>query len=125
MFRPTKIGESMRIEEVPRIGLRVGKLIYVNRPSPSTTDSPTQAPRNATWRLAIDKANRASDPSILLPLVYAAETALFLRSQELGDRPDTIEEREEIRAAINDLLAIKIHKLKWPDFTRPHLAVVN
>jgi hypothetical protein len=115
----------MRIEEVPRISLRVSKLTYANRPSPGITDSPTQTIRNPSWRLAIDKANRASDPAVLLPLVYAAETALFLRSQELGDRPDTIEEREEIRAAINDLLAIKIHRLKWPDFTRPHLTIVN
>jgi hypothetical protein len=125
MSRPTKTGESMRIEEVPRIGVCAGKLIYVNRPSLNTTDSPAQATRNAPWRLAIDKANRASDPAVLLPLVYAAETALFLRSQELGDRPDTIEEREGIRAAINDLLVLKIHKLKWPDFTRPQSTVVQ
>jgi hypothetical protein len=115
----------MTSEEVPRIVLCAGRLIYANRPSPDRTDSSARAPRNPSWRIAIDKANRASDPSVLLPLVYAAETALFLRSQELGDLPDTIEEREEIRAAINDLLMIKIHKLKWPDFTRPHLAIVN
>jgi len=68
---------------------------------------------------------RATDPSTLLPLVHAAEMALFLRCQELSDSPNTIEEREAIRAATDELLAIKTHRLKWPDFRRHFLTVVE
>jgi hypothetical protein len=73
----------------------------------------------------MEKVMRATNPASLLSLVYAAETALFLRCQELSDLPDTIEERESIRAATNDLLEIKIHRLKWPDYRRSELAEVE
>jgi hypothetical protein len=73
----------------------------------------------------MQKLMRATNPESLLPLVHAAEAALFLRCQEMGNSPDTIEEREAIRAATNDLLDVKINRLKWPDYRRPYLAVVE
>jgi hypothetical protein len=54
-----------------------------------------------------------SDNSNLAEAIHAAEAALFLRSQELDGQGDQAE-REEIKAASADLLAIKVHKLGWP-----------
>jgi hypothetical protein len=78
--------------------------------------------RRPSWQREMEKVMRATNPTAILSLLYAAETALFLRGQELSDIPDTIEEREAIRAATNDLLDIKINRLKWPDYRRSGLA---
>ncbi len=43
------------------------------------------------------------------------EEALFVRWQEVGNAPADAKERHEMEAAAEELLAIKIHKLGWPD----------
>src|SRR5580698_8758410 len=76
MLRQIRKSEHMRIEEIPRTGRVVGKLIFLNRPSPDTNRNPPNAAPNPSWRLAIDKAMRVNDPAVALPLVHAAEMAL-------------------------------------------------
>jgi hypothetical protein len=48
-------------------------------------------------------------------LIHATEGALFERWQELGDDPGNTRERATMEAAAEDLLAVKIHRLGWPD----------
>lgn len=62
----------------------------------------------STWREAYKKVLNESHNGNLIKAIYAAEAAIFLRLQELeGDEA----EREEMKAASADLLAIKVHKL--------------
>ena len=56
-----------------------------------------------------------SDAEKLLALIHAAEGELFERSQELVDSPAHMQERAAMKRAADDLLAIKIHRLGWPD----------
>jgi hypothetical protein len=106
----------MTTQEVSKNNPDVGQLIYANRPHSGKTSIHIQPVRRPSWSREIERAMRATDLATLVDLVHAAEKALFLRCQELGDCPNTIDEREAIRAATNNLLAIKIHRLKWPDF---------
>jgi hypothetical protein len=115
----------MTADEVPGTNPNLGRLIYANRPRSSRKNSCPQPIQKPSWQREMEKAMRATDPSTLLPLVHAAEMALVLRCQELGDSPNTIEEREAIRAATDELLAIKTHRLRWPDFRRHFLTVVE
>jgi hypothetical protein len=54
-------------------------------------------------------------PEGLTARVYDAEWVIFQPWQELGARSGHTEERVEM-AAVEQLLSIKIHRLKWPDF---------
>jgi hypothetical protein len=67
------------------------------------------------WKLQVERALAERDPTKLTSRVHAAEWALVQRWQELGAGGGS-EERIAMTAAVNDLLAIKIHKLQWPDF---------
>jgi hypothetical protein len=67
-----------------------------------------------TWRTAYEKTMCEFDKAKLLALIDAAEGALFLRWQELGDSPDHTQERASMKLASDDLLAFKIHMLGWP-----------
>jgi hypothetical protein len=58
---------------------------------------------------------RELNPDRLTARVYDAEWAIFQRWQELGPRASTAEERIAMAAGVEELLSIKIHKLKWPD----------
>lgn len=115
----------MTADEVPGTSSSLARLIYTNRLRSSRKNHYQQPIRKASWLRATEKAMRAKDPSILLRLVHAAEMALVLRCQELGDSASTIEEREAIPAATEALLAIKTDKLRWPDFRREFLTVVE
>jgi hypothetical protein len=66
-----------------------------------------------SWQRFIQKALREHDPDKLLQYVHASEIAMFFRWQELAE---SIEPGEMVsmRAATDNLLAIKIHKLGWP-----------
>jgi hypothetical protein len=66
------------------------------------------------WREAYRKVFNEQDHGQLTDAVHAAEAAIFLRSQELEGSADHHAERDEMKAAIADLLAIKVHKLRWP-----------
>lgn len=67
-----------------------------------------------SWKRQIQKALRENEPEKLSDLVHAAESALFVRWQELCEN-DSPEERASMQAAADNLLAIKIHKLGWPN----------
>jgi hypothetical protein len=66
-----------------------------------------------SWQRFIQKALREHDPDKLLQYVHAGEIAMFFRWRELGK---SIEpgEMAAMRAATDNLLAIKVHKLGWP-----------
>lgn len=72
--------------------------------------------RDPLWKRQVERAMRELDPDSLLASVHAAEDALFQRWQVLGDRARGNGEGMAMAAAAEELLAIKIHKLKWPDY---------
>jgi len=80
---------------------------------------PSKAGQPSLWRACYDKTVWESDKVKLLTEIHAAEAALFDRWQELGSEPGHEAERDEMKAASVDLLAIKIHKLGWPDPCAP------
>jgi hypothetical protein len=57
---------------------------------------------------------RENEPEKLSDPVRASEGALFVRWQELREN-EGLEERASMQAAADNLLAIKIHKLGWPN----------
>jgi hypothetical protein len=66
-----------------------------------------------SWQRFIQKALRENDPDKLVQYVHASEIAMFFRWQELEERMEP-GEIASMRAATDNLLAIKIHKLGWP-----------
>jgi hypothetical protein len=68
------------------------------------------------WKRQVEKAMHELDPARPTACVHDAEWAIFQRWQELGARGGSIEERIAMAVAVDDLLSIIIHKLKWPDF---------
>jgi hypothetical protein len=67
-----------------------------------------------SWKRLIQKALRENEPEKLSDPVRASEGALFVRWQELREN-EGLEERASMQAAADNLLAIKIHKLGWPN----------
>jgi hypothetical protein len=76
---------------------------------------PRPSVENPSWKGAYEKTRWELDTEKLLTLVHATEAGLFLRWQELEDVSAHGEECAAMEAAAKDLLAIKIHKLGWPD----------
>ena len=72
-------------------------------------------PKTPWWKTAYEKTRWESDKEQLLTFIHATEIALFLRWQELGDDPSHKKERLAMEVASEDLLAVKIRKLGWPD----------
>jgi hypothetical protein len=68
-----------------------------------------------SWKKAYEKTEWEMDVEKLLPLIHATELALVLRGQEIRNNPVESEELSSMKAAAEDLLAIKIHRLGWPD----------
>jgi hypothetical protein len=66
------------------------------------------------WQETIQKALRESDSVRLSAKVQAAETAIFLRLQELRVSPDNQQELEALQKACDELLKIQTQRLKWP-----------
>jgi hypothetical protein len=62
-----------------------------------------------------DKSAAEAGEEGLLQLVLLVEEVLFLRWQDLGDDPTHNDECIAMKAIANDLWAIKICKLRWPD----------
>jgi hypothetical protein len=77
---------------------------------------PSARVRIPGWKREVERAVRELDPARLTACVYDAEWAIFQRWQELGARSGHTEERIEMATAVDELLSIKIHRLKWPDF---------
>ena len=81
------------------------------------SSSPAQRLRN---EFSIGKSRRGSHEEKLFELVSFVEAILFVRWQSLDDDPAHNDERLAMEAIAHDLLAIKIHKLGWPDPSRVH-----
>ena len=64
------------------------------------------------WREPYRQALKESDPRKLTQLVQAAEYAIVLRLQELGNSTDNHEERAEMKRATADLLVIKTYGVR-------------
>jgi len=69
---------------------------------------------------SIAKTPRESHEEKLLQAVSLVEEILFVRWQSLDKDPAHKDERLAMEAIADDLLAIKIHKLGWPDPSRVH-----
>ena len=66
-----------------------------------------------SWKGPFLEAMFETDKERLRKLVYAAEGAMFLRSQELAGL-DHHEERSELQVACAALLTVQVNKLGWP-----------
>ena len=86
-----------------------------NEPSLKPSSVPPNSAEIPSWKTAYEKTMWESDADKLLALIHAAEAELFERWKELGDSPAHTRERAAMRIAADDLLAIKIHRLGWPD----------
>jgi hypothetical protein len=67
-----------------------------------------------SWKECYELAVRESEKPKLAALVHAAEVMIFLRGLELSRSADHHDERNDMRGAAADLLAIKTYKLGWP-----------
>ncbi len=72
------------------------------------------APSPTSWKVSYESALRERDKPKLSALVHAAEVMIFLRGLELSRSANHHDERNEMRGAAADLLAIKTYKLGWP-----------
>jgi len=70
--------------------------------------------RKSAPKRHLDKTVIEPGQEKLLQLVFFVEELLFVRWQELGDRPDQNEERITMDAVAEGLRAIKINTLHWP-----------
>jgi hypothetical protein len=86
-----------------------------NQPSLQPSSVPPNSAEVPSWKTAYEKTMWELDKEKLLALIHAAEGELFERWQQLGDSPAHARERAAMKKAAEDLLAIKIHRLGWPD----------
>ena len=86
-----------------------------NQPSLQPSSVPFNSAEVPSWKIAYEKTMWELDKEKLLALIHAAEGELFERWQALGDSPAHTRERAAMKIAADDLLAIKIHRLGWPD----------
>ena len=86
-----------------------------NEPSLQPSSVPFYSAEIPSWRATYERTMWELDKE-KLALIHAAEGELLERWQELGDSPaHTRRERAAMKIAADDLLAIKIHRLGWPD----------
>ena len=80
---------------------------------------PSSVPPNSveipSWKTAYEKTVWELDKEKLLTLIHTTESELFERWKTLGDSPADTQERAAMKRAVEDLLAVKIHRLGWPD----------
>jgi hypothetical protein len=76
---------------------------------------PAKSTQNARWKTAYEKVVWEVDAKKLLTEIHLVEQALFLRWQQVGDEAGNAIESAAMESAAEDLLAIKIHRLGWPD----------
>jgi hypothetical protein len=86
-----------------------------NHPSLQASSVPPNSAEIPSWKTAYEKTMWELDKNRLLALIHAAESELFERWRELGDDPAHTRERVAMKIAADDLLAIKIRRLGWPD----------
>ncbi len=68
-----------------------------------------------TWQTLCQDALAENDPHKLLPLVMAAENAIFGRSQELMQSWDGRAEWRAMEHALVELRALQVEKLNFPE----------
>ncbi len=68
------------------------------------------------WQALYQKVLVETEPGKLLPLVMAADNAMFDRSQELMSSFDGEEERQEINDALRTLRTLQVEKLNFPQW---------
>jgi hypothetical protein len=66
-----------------------------------------------SWQKPLQEAIDEPDVQKLAERLSAAESAIFLRLQELSSSPDE-RESEAIRLACREILKIQSQRLKWP-----------
>ena len=69
---------------------------------------------SSSWRQQYLEALKTSEKDKLTDLVQSAELAILHRLKELTNSPEHSDERNQIRLALLDLLAVKTYKLRWP-----------
>jgi hypothetical protein len=69
---------------------------------------------SSSWKQLYLETLKISGNNKLTELVQSAELAMFYRLKELTDSPEHRDERNQIRLALLDLLAVKTYKLRWP-----------
>ena len=67
-----------------------------------------------SWKEPYLAALNESDKAKLTELVHSTEGAIFHRMQEIADSEKHLEEREEMQAALSNILDIQVNKLGWP-----------
>jgi hypothetical protein len=67
----------------------------------------------ANWKGSWGRAMRELDTAKFALAVTAAETHMFRRYQDIAGSPDHVEERMQMSAALDDLLAAKFDRLNW------------
>jgi hypothetical protein len=68
----------------------------------------------SSWKQLYSTTLTMSQKDNLTEVVRAAELAMLARLKELTNSPEHHDERNEIRLALSDMLAVKTHKLGWP-----------
>ena len=71
------------------------------------------------WRSEIEAALNETDSAKLLFRVHAAETAIFVRLQDLAKAPESSGRQAELREiakALQKLIVLKREKLGFPDW---------
>jgi len=66
------------------------------------------------WHNLLEEAVNETNSGRLSEKVQAAETAIFLRLQEISVLPDNQQELEALQKACEELLKIQTQRLKWP-----------
>jgi hypothetical protein len=71
-------------------------------------------PNSFPWKEPYLAALKETDQKRLTDLTYATEDAIFFRLGELAGSADHHEERNELDAACEGLMTIRVSKLGWP-----------
>ena len=74
--------------------------------------------RYPEWQKSFQAALSESDNQKLQAKVLIAEWKIYRRLQELSANDDHPEERSAIANAVNELLALKVNRLNYPDWNR-------
>jgi hypothetical protein len=69
---------------------------------------------SSLWKRPYLEALKISETEELTGIVQSAELEMLCRAKELTDSPEHRQERDEMRLACMDLLAVKTYKLGWP-----------
>jgi hypothetical protein len=70
--------------------------------------------KQAEWYLRYTAAVAESNPAKLPVKIHEAESAMFLRIQDLAENPDLNHERDVLSNALSSLRALKRNLLRYP-----------